>query len=77
MFSVMATSVGRRSIDEAPKKPTILSAVEDILGVVGLGGPSVAEHDDFLVDADRRRHGLDLDDATSSVLAVCALMVRV
>ena len=48
MFSVIAISVGRRSMLEAPKKPTTpVGALEHVRGVVGLGDrAAVAEHED-------------------------------
>ena len=62
MFSVIAISVGSRSMLEAPKKPTTpVGPVEHVLRVLGLGErPAVAEHDHVRVDRDRGvAHGLD------------------
>ena len=48
---VMATSVGRRSMLDAPKKPTMpLVCFEDVRRVLRLGDrPAVAEHQDVRV----------------------------
>ena len=53
MFSVIATSVGSRSIELAPKKPTTPSvSLEHVRGVVRLGDrAAVAEDEDLGVDA--------------------------
>ena len=66
MFSVIATSVGRRSMLEAPKKPTTpVGALQHVLRVLGLGErAAVAEHDHVGVDRHRRvAHRLDPLDA--------------
>ena len=79
MFSVIATSVGRRSMLEAPKKPTMPArAVEDVLRVLGLGDrAAVAEHEHVGVDRARRRRASPGSRSThsSSVCAVCAPIV--
>ena len=66
MFSVIAISVGRRSMLDAPKKPTTpVGAVEHVLRVLGLGErPAVAEHDHVRVHLDGGvAHRLDQLDA--------------
>ena len=65
MFSVMATSVGSRSIDEAPKKPADAArALQDEARVLGLGDrAAVAEHEHVVRAHGGVVHRLDLADA--------------